>query len=176
MSGATPPQQTVRPPVARRAPSERIHHGDTFIDDYEWLRDKESPDTIAYLEAENEYTKARTSHLEALRERIFSEIKERTQETDLSVPVRMGRWWYYSRTVEGQQYGLSCRVPTSDDGWLPPVVDAETGPADDQLLPDLNQRAEGHEFFSLGASSVTPDGHLLAFSTDVVGDERFLLQ
>src|SRR3954470_18206591 len=176
MSGATPPQQTVRPPVARRAPSERVHHGDTFVDDYEWLRDKESPDTIAYLEAENAYMTARTAHLEPLRESIFSEIKNRTQETDLSVPVRMGGWWYYSRTVEGKQYGLSCRMPATDGGWLPPPVDPETAPQGEQVLLDLNELADGHDFFSLGASSVTPDGHLLAFSTDVVGDERFLLQ
>src|SRR3954447_14578225 len=89
------------PPVARRRPQERTHHGDTFVDDYEWLRDKESPDTLAYLEAENEYTQARTGHLEHLRERIFEEIKGRTQETDLSVPVRIGGFWYYSRTIEG---------------------------------------------------------------------------
>ena len=184
MPPATPSQPTVqptvhasaRPPVARREPSKRVHHGDTFIDDYEWLRDKESPDTIAYLEAENAYMTARTAHLEPLRESIFSEIKNRTQETDLSVPVRMGGWWYYSRTIEGKQYGLSCRVPAADEGWLPPVVDPGTAPDGEQVLLDLNELADGHEFFSLGASSVTPDGDLLAFSTDVVGDERFLLQ
>src|SRR5688572_5642068 len=96
------------PPVAERRPIERTHHGDTFVDDYEWLRDKQSADTLAYLEAENAWTQARTSHLAELREQIFEEIKGRTQETDLSVPVRIGDFWYYSRTVEGKQYGLSC--------------------------------------------------------------------
>jgi oligopeptidase B len=164
----------VDPPVARRVPTERVHHGDTFVDDYEWLRDKESPDTVAYLEAENEYTRARTAHLEPLREQLFAEIKRRTQETDLSVPVRIGDWWYYGRTVEGRQYGLSCRRPVADpDGWTPPTDD----PGDsEQVLLDANELAEGHAFFSLGASSVSPDGRLLAFSTDTTGDERFLLQ
>jgi oligopeptidase B len=167
----------VTPPVAECRPQERTHHGDTFVDDYEWLRDKESPDTLAYLEAENAYTQARTSHLEPLRERIFEEIKARTLETDLSVPVRIGRFWYYSRTIEGKQYGLSCRRPiTASDDWVPPVLDAAAPPADEQVLLDVNELAEGHDFFSLGASTVSADGRLLAFSTDTAGDERFLLQ
>ena len=166
-----------QPPVAERRPAERKHHGDVFVDDYEWLRAKESPDTIAYLEAENAYTQARTSHLEPLRETIFEEIRSRTQETDLSVPVRMGEFWYYSRTIEGKQYGLSCRRPVEGpEDWAPPVLDAGETPSDEQVLLDLNELAEGHEFFSLGASSVSPDGRLLAFSTDTSGDERFLLQ
>ncbi len=170
-------QGSPQAPTAERRPQERTHHGDTFVDDYEWLRDKESPDTLSYLEAENAYTQARTSHLEPLRERIFSEIKARTQETDLSVPVRIGGFWYYSRTIEGKQYGLSCRRPVDGpDDWVPPVLDAATPPADEQVLLDVNELAEGHDFFSLGASTVSPDGRLLAFSTDTAGDERFLLQ
>ncbi len=170
------PQPPV-PPVAPTVPTERTHHGDTVVDEYEWLRDKESPQVLAHLEAENAYTRERTAHLEGLRERIFTEIKERTQETDLSVPVRIGGWWYYGRTVEGQQYGLSCRCPVADpDDWTPPaLVPGEDVPGE-QVLIDANELAEGHDFFSLGASSVSPDGRLLAFSTDTAGDERFLLQ
>jgi oligopeptidase B len=100
-----------QPPVARRVPTERTHHGDTVVDEYEWLRDKESPQTLTYLEAENAYTQARTVHLNDLRERIFDEIRSRTKETDLSVPYRLGDWWYYSRTHEEKQYGASCRCP-----------------------------------------------------------------
>ena len=90
------------PPVAARVPRTRTFHGDTYVDNYEWLRDKESPETVAYLEAENAYTKAMTAHLTELREAIFGEIKARTQETDLSVPTRTGAFWYYSRTNEGK--------------------------------------------------------------------------
>ncbi len=169
--------ETDSPPTADRRPIERTHHGDTFVDDYEWLRDKESPDTLAYLEAENAYTQARTSHLEPLRDQIFEEIRSRTQETDLSVPVRLGDHWYYSRTIEGKQYGLSCRRPVAGpDDWVPQLLDADEPAPDEQVLLDLNALAEGHDFFSLGASSVSPDGRLLAFSTDTAGDERFLLQ
>src|SRR6478735_8756062 len=97
-------QPPAAPPSARRVPTELTHHGDTFVDDYEWLRDKNDPEVIAHLEAENAYTASRTDHLASLRESIFDEIKSRTQETDLSVPSRMGQWWYYSRSFEGKQY------------------------------------------------------------------------
>ena len=79
----------------------REHHGDRVVDPYEWLRDSEDPEVLAYLEAENAYAIARTDHLEPLRRSLFDEIKSRVKETDLSVPVASGPWWYYSRTVEG---------------------------------------------------------------------------
>ncbi|MGZ4469496.1 MAG: S9 family peptidase [Nocardioidaceae bacterium] len=164
-------------PVAAKRPVERTHHGDTVVDDYEWLRDKENPDTIAYLEAENAFTEARTAHLEDLRQAIFDEIRARTQETDLSVPSRIGSYWYYGRSLEGKQYGISCRCPVTDpDDWTPPKLEAGTDVPDEQVLLDSNELAEGHEFFSLGGASVSPDGTLLAFSVDVVGDERYTLR
>ena len=167
-------------PVAKKVPTERTHHGETFVDDYEWLRDKESPDTLAYLTAENDYTAARTAHLEGLREAIFGEIKARTQETDLSVPSRIGGYWYYGRSVEGQQYGISCRCPAGDTGglddWTPPSLTADEEVPGEEVLLDVNALAEGHDFFSLGTASVSPDGDLLAYSTDTVGNERFLLR
>jgi oligopeptidase B len=164
-------------PVAARVPSERTHHGDTVVDEYEWLRAKAAPETVAYLEAENAYTTERTKHLAALRERLFDEIKTRTQETDLSVPSRVGRHWYYGRTVEGKEYPISCRCPVDDpDDWTPPRLSADADVPGEEVLLDSNEHAEGHEFFSLGAASVTPDGNLLAFSTDTVGDERYLLR
>ena len=167
----------VQPPVAKRVPFERSHRGHIFVDDYEWLRDKESSETIAYLEAENAYTEAQTAHLSGLREEIFNEIRSRTKETDLSVPSRMGNYWYYGRSIEGKQYGVSCRRAVEDpDDWTPPQLDADTAAPGEELLLDSNELAEGHDFFSLGAASVSPDGNLLAFSTDIVGDERFLLQ
>lgn len=164
-------------PVAKRVPFERTHHGDTFVDDYEWLRDAESPETLAYLEAENAYTESRTAHLEGLRQQIFEEIRSHTQETDLSVPYRMGAWWYYGRSHEDKQYGASCRCPADGpDDWTPPHLDAGTEVPGEQVILDADVLAQGHDFFSLGGVSVSPDGRLLAFSTDVVGDERYLLQ
>src|SRR5690606_27620818 len=78
------------PPRAKRVPRQRTHHADTVVDEYAWLADRDDPDTLAYLAAENAYTTAATAHLAELRETIFNEIRERTQETDLSVPVRRG--------------------------------------------------------------------------------------
>ena len=169
------------PPPATKAPSERTHHGDTFVDDYEWMRDKESPELIAYLERENEYTEAVTRHQEQLREAIFTEIKDRTQETDLSVPARKKGWWYYSRTEEGKQYGIQCRIAAQDTGdlgrdWTPPeVVPGQPVPGE-QVMLDGNELAEGKPFFSLGGLSVTEDGTLLAYCEDNAGDERFTLR
>ncbi|WP_108251899.1 S9 family peptidase [Planctomonas deserti] len=162
-------------PVARRVPSERVHHGDVFVDDYEWLRAKEDPEVIAHLEAENAYTDARTASLAPLRSRIYDEISARTQETDLSVPVREGDWWYFSRTIEGQQYARHCRVPAEPGDWRPPTIGDEPIPGEVVLL-DGNVEAEGHDFFSLGSFDVSTDGRLLAWAVDTVGDERYTLR
>ncbi|KRC63516.1 protease 2 [Aeromicrobium sp. Root236] len=165
------------PPVAERRPITRSHHGDDFVDDYEWMRDKEDPATLAYLEAENAHTDAATAHLEPLRQQIFDEIKARTLETDLSVPVRRGKWWYYARTVEGQQYAIRCRCPIDDaDDWNPPVLEAGAEVPGEEILLDSNVEAEGHEFFSLGAFSVSDDESLLAWSVDTQGDERYTIR
>jgi oligopeptidase B len=170
------------PPAAERRPTTSEHHGHTRTDDYEWLRDKGSPDVVAYLEAENAYTEARTAHLADLRESIFGEIKARTQETDLSVPTRNRGHWYYGRSFEGREYGATCRVPVADpDDWTPPRPAEDAAPDQpalpgEQVLLDLDALAEGHDFFSLGGSSVSPDGNLLAYATDVVGDERYTIR
>jgi oligopeptidase B len=164
------------PPVAKQVPRVRTHHGDTVVDYYDWLRDKDSADTIAYLEAENAYTEQQTARLAGLREQIFAEIKTRTQETDLSVPSRVGDWWYYSRTVEGQQYALHCRTAAAPGDWAPPKLEPGVDVPGEQVMIDGNELAKGQEFFSLGALSVSIDGHLLAYSTDYVGDERYTLR
>ena len=165
-------------PIAPRRPALRIHHGDRFSDPYEWLRDKGNPEVIAYLEAENAYTEAQTSGSNDLADAVFGEIKARTKETDLSVPSYAahhpgGRgYWYYSRTVEGSEYTIYCRAP-APDRRTPPALE---GPIEgEQVLLDGNLEAAGHEFFSLGAFSVSRDGRLLAYSVDLTGAERFTL-
>ena len=172
----------MQPPVAERRPVTSQHHGRTRADDYEWLRDKGKPEVTAHLEAENVYTEQQTAHLADLRQAIFEEIKARTRETDLSVPTRNRGHWYYGRSFEGREYGATCRVPVTDpDDWTPPVPAQDCAPDQpalpgEELLLDLDALAEGHEFFSLGGSSVSPDGTLLAYSTDVVGDERYTIR
>jgi len=159
------------PPVAKQIPVERTVHGDTSVDPYAWLRNRDDdPDVIAYLEAENEYTATRLAHTEPLQARLFEEFKSRVQETDLSVPVRKGPWWYYSRTEEGRQYGINCRKPALADGSLPADDDAE------QVMLDQNEVAGAAEFFSLGAFDVSIDHNLLAYSVDFDGDENYTMR
>ncbi|NJP31312.1 S9 family peptidase [Micromonospora thermarum] len=163
-------------PVAKRVPTERTHHGDTVVDEYAWLAGKDDPETIAYLTAENAYTEKRTAHLADLRGQLFEETRRRTQETDLSVPARKGGYWYYTRTVEGQQYGVHCRRAVRDRETDPPIS-LDGAPLDgEEVLLDGNLLAEGHDFFALGAFDVSPDGRWLAYSTDFSGDERFTLR
>ncbi len=165
-----------QPPIADQIPFARTHHGDTIIDEYAWLENKEDPKVIDYLKAENAYTEQATAHLADLRETLFQEIKTRTQETDLSVPIRRRGHWYYTRTVEGKQYGIYCRRKVQAADEAPPVaVDGAPLPGEEVLL-DGNELAEGHDFFSLGARDVSPDNNLLAYSTDFSGDERFTLR
>ena len=164
-------------PTAKRLPMTRSHHGDVFVDPYEWLRDKDKPDVISYLEAENAYTEAQTAQLSELSDAVFSEIKARTKETDLSVPSYTSHpggaaYWYYVRTVEGSEYPIYCRVVANDRETLP---DPEQEVGGEEVLLDANLEAEGHEFFSLGAFSVSLNGQLLAYSVDLSGAERFTI-
>ncbi|MBZ5733706.1 S9 family peptidase [Nocardioides sp. TRM66260-LWL] len=183
MSSPTVPQQPApQPPLAERRPTVAVHHGRERHDDYEWLREKEAPEVRALLDAENAWTQARTAHLADLRGRIFEEIRTRTRETDLSVPTRNRGHWYYGRSFAGREYGATCRVPVAGpDDWTPPTPAEDCDPDQpalpgEEILLDLDALAEGHDFFSLGGSSISPDGHLLAYAVDVVGDERFTVR
>jgi len=165
-----------QPPIAKRVPVTRSHHGHTVTDDYAWLADKQDPDTVAYLTAENEYAQARTAHLTDLRETLFQEIRTRTQETDLSVPTRKGGYWYYTRTVQGQQYGIHCRRAVEPGETAPPSTGDGSALPGEQVLLDENVEAGESDFFALGTFDVSPDGALLAYSVDLEGDERFTLR
>ena len=167
---------SVEPPAAKQVPHQRTFHGDTVTDEYAWLADKSDPDTIAYLAAENAFTEAATAGLTGLRDQVFEEIKARTQESDLSVPVRKGGWWHYARTVEGQQYAVHSRRAVRPGEVVPPMA-ADGQPLDgEEVLLDSNSLAAGHDFFSLGTFRLSPDQRWLAYSTDVVGNERFTLK
>ncbi len=150
------------PPVAPRRPHVMTAHGDERVDEWYWLRDRDDPDVIVYLEAENQYAKDALAHTEALQERIFEEITGRIQQTDVSAPVRRGRFDYFSRTIEGLQYSLHGRRPAGAPAGEREVV-----------LLDENALAGDAPFFSLGAFTVSPDQRLLAYSTDFSGAERY---
>jgi oligopeptidase B len=150
-------------PQAKRIPVTQHRHAGDVVDDYAWLRDRDDPDTLAYLKAENDYAEAWFEPLAPLREELFQEIKRRTQETDLSVPVPKGPWQYYARTVEGMSYPLHCRRPAAGDGG-------------EEVVLDENVEAGDEEYFALGAFDVSPDHSVLAWSTDVDGSEEYTLR
>jgi len=155
----TPPRPAKRPHVHR-------HHGDERVDEYAWLRERDNPETVAHLEAENAYTEKVLAHLEGLREELFEEYRSRIKETDEDVPARDGAWEYYTRTVKGLQYPIFARQPL---GAGPPGGEKE------HVLLDCNEAAKGMEYFALGAFAVSPGGRLLAYSVDTNGSEEFTL-
>jgi len=159
---AAAPHQA-KPPRATLKPHLRDIHGEKFVDNYFWLREKENPDVIAYLKAENDYTTAMSQPTTALREQIFNEMKGRMKETDASVPYRYGPYYYYTRTVAGEQYGIRCRKRGSLD-------------APEEVLLDQNELAKGHDYFSLGSFEISPDHSLLAYAVDFDGSEQYTLQ
>src|SRR5690606_16685507 len=173
MTSKLPNATTPAAPIPDRRPTERTFHGDTVVDPYEWMRDKTDPEVIAHLEAENAYADARTAHLDALRGKLVEEFIGHTQETDLSVPVRRGDWWYTTRTTAGDDYPKFTRVP--DTGTMPQI---EPGVMleGEQVLLDAQAEAAGHEFYSLAGLAPSPDHTLFASAVDTAGDERFTLR
>jgi oligopeptidase B len=149
-----------KPPVAKVQPKEIVTHGQKRVDNYFWLRDRNDPDTIAYLEAENRYTEVMMKHTDALQSKLYQEILGRIKEDDLSVPNRRGDFFYYSRTEKGKQYPIFCRKKGSLN-------------APEEILLDANALAEGTKYFQIGNFSVSPNHKLLAYSTDTTGNEDF---
>jgi oligopeptidase B len=165
-------------PVPPRAPRHRkvlSEHGDERVDDWYWLRERDNPDVVTYLEAENAYADAVLAPTKPLEDRVFAEIKSRIQETDVSAPVRYGSWTYFTRTYEGKQYAVHCRRPRGEVGREP---HESYGAArdDEQVLLDENVEAEGHEYFSLGGFEIAPDHRTVAFAVDTTGGERQVLR
>lgn len=151
------------PPVAKRVPHTWQRPTGDVVDHYAWLRDREDPDTIAYLEAENAYADAWFAPHQDLIDAVFDEIKSRVQETDQSPPVPHDDWYYLNRTEEGQQYVIICRGPGPET-------------AADKVILDVNAEAADHEYFSLGLFDVSPDHRLAAWSSDTDGRERYRLR
>ncbi|HET7725194.1 MAG TPA: prolyl oligopeptidase family serine peptidase [Propionibacteriaceae bacterium] len=164
-------------PVPRpdRRPRETTLHGRTVVDPYAWLDDLEDPAVVAHLEAETAYADEQTQHLRPLRERIVAEISSRTLQTDLSVPdhdidARGRAWWYFARTVEGQDYPSYRRAPAPSRDDVPDIERPIEGEA---LLLDLQAEAAGHDVFAVGDVDVSPSGDLLVWSCDTAGDELY---
>lgn len=153
----------IQPPQARREPVQHVLHGDLRIDDYAWLRQKESPEVIGHLEAENAYTDAFLKPTEAFQEKLYQEMLGRILQTDLSVPCRLRGYLYFTRTEEGKQYPIHCRR-----------LHVEGSP--EELLLELNELAQGHSFLGLDAFHVSDDNQVLAYSLDTTGFRQYTLQ
>jgi len=151
------------PPIARREPVEHILHGDRRVDHYAWLREKENPEVIAYLNAENAYTDAVLHDTAPFQEKLYQEMLARILQTDLSVPYRLRGYFYFTRTEEGKQYPIHCRRRDSEN-------------APEELLLDLNALAHSHSFLGLDVFAVSDDNQLLAYSLDTTGFRQYTLQ
>jgi oligopeptidase B len=163
MADPDAPQPPAGPPAAPKRPAILAAHGDERVDEWYWLRDREDPEVLALLEAENAHTAAALAPTEGLQRRIYDEMVGRILETDLSVPARKGDWWYLSRTVEGLQYPIWCRRKGDPDG-------------PEQVLLDQNELAGGREYFEIANAAVSPDAALATYATDTDGSERYTLR
>jgi oligopeptidase B len=155
--------KTATPPAAEVEPVKLEKHGDIRVDDYYWLNRRDDPAVIAYLEAENAYTEAVMAHTKDLQTALFEEIKGRIKQTDLSVPYREGDAYYYSRTEDGQAYPIYARKKGSLE-------------ASEQVMLNVNELAEGHEFYAAAGRRVSSNGNLLAFAEDTVGRRLYTLR
>jgi oligopeptidase B len=168
-TNTTAQASAVTPPIAAKVNWSEVRHGETVTDDYRWLQKKEDPKVIDYLNAENAYTLAMTNGVQALADKLFAETKGRMKETDLSVPKRRGKYYYYSRTEAGKQYGIDCRR----------LADAKMNydeKAAEEVLLDQNALAKDQKFFMVAGTFVSPDDRYLAYLTDTTGYRQFKLQ
>ena len=152
----------VQPPVAEVNPEHLTIHGHTRVDDYYWLRERDNPGVIEYLEAENEYTRAVMQPAEALQEKLYNEIVGRMQQDEQSVPYRLEGYYYYTRYEEGQDYPIYCRR----QGGLE---------AEEEILLDVNEMAAGHDYYSVVGLAVSPGNTLLSFGVDTVSRRRYTI-
>lgn len=155
--------QLPTPPVAKKKPVTTTLHGERRVDDYAYFRDRNDPETIPYLEAENKYTEAMTAHTVELQQKLYDEMLGRIKEDDAQVPVPRDGWLYYSRTETGKAYPIYARKRGSED-------------ATEEVYFDQNKEAEGYEFYDLGGMEVSPDHQKLAVLVDTNGYEDFVLR
>ncbi len=152
----------VMPPVAKKIPKELTTNGHTRIDNYYWMKERENPEVIKYLEAENAYTDAEMEHTNKLQTKLYDEIKSRIKEKDQSVPYKKNGYFYYYKQLPEKEYDVDCRKKGNLD-------------AKEEVLLDENKLAKGHEFFMLGGLSVSPDNKILAYGVDTVSRRKYTI-
>ena len=152
-----------RPPVAKKVPRELVMHGHARVDEYYWLNQRQDPEVIAYLQAENAFTDAVMRPQAALREALYKEMVARMQQSDMSVPYFENGFWYYTRFEKGKDYPVYCRKKKSMKGA-------------EQVLLDGNRMAAGEKYFHIGSFAVSPDNATLAYSVDTVSRRQYRLR
>ncbi len=153
----------ITPPVAKKVPKKLEIHGDTRVDDYYWMNDREDSEVIRFLEQENEYYRAMTSHTQKLQDTLFQEMRSRIREDDTSVPYKRNGYWYITRYETGKEYPVYARKKESLD-------------REEEVMFNVNELAEGHEYFRLTGISVSPDNKLAAFGTDTVSRRQYYIR
>ena len=141
---------TMNQPVAEKKPTELTTHGDTRIDNYYWLRERENPEVIAYLNEENAYRESVMKETEALQENLYEEIVGRIKQEDQSVPYLKNGYYYYTRFEEGKEYPIYCRKPGSLD-------------AEEEIMLNVNEMAEGYSYYAVSGLSVSTNNRFLTF-------------
>lgn len=150
------PTRVPLPPQAPVIPRVLEKHGQVRVDEYYWLKERDNPDVMAYLLAENQYAQDVMAHTVELQAKLFDEIKGRIKKTDLSVPFQIRDYWYLTRWKEGDEYPLYCRKAGEID-------------SSEDIMVDANELARGHEYFSLGSWSVSSGQDVMAYATDTQG-------
>lgn len=162
ITGCKENETSMKPPVATQIDKQLTVHGDTRIDEYYWLNERENPEVITYLEEENAYTTAMMKHTEQMQTDLYDEIVGRIKQTDMSVPYKRNAYYYYSRYEEGKEYPIYCRKKDNLE-------------ADEEVMLNVNEMAEGHEYYELGGLSVSHDNKLIAYGVDTVSRRQYII-
>lgn len=156
-------EKEIIPPKAKKSPVKLEKHGDVRIDNYFWLRERDNPEVVDYLTRENLYNEQMTAHTKGLQENLFEEMKGRIKEDDSSVPYKLNGYWYITRYEKGKDYPIYSRKK-------------ETLEAPEEILFDVNEMAEGYDYYRLGGLNVSPDNKLIAFAVDTVSRRKYTIQ
>ena len=152
----------VKPPIAKKIPHDIENHGDIRIDNYFWMKDKEHPEVIDYLNAENEYCDAKMAHTKDFQKDLFDEMKARIKEDDSSVPYKYNGYWYITKFEKGKDYPIYTRKKDTQENT-------------EELLFDCNKMAEGESFFKLAGISISPDNKLVSYGIDTTGRRNYTI-
>lgn len=156
-------KKEILPPKAKKTPKTLEFHGDVRIDNYYWMNNRDNPEVIEYLNKENEYNQKMTAHTGDFQKRLFEEMKGRIKEDDESVPYKLNGYWYLTRFETGKDYPVYSRKKRELE-------------APEELLFDVNEMADGFEYYSLGGLNVSPDNKMVAFGVDTLSRRNILFR